>query len=177
MQLVFLYGPPGVGKLTVARELAALTRYRLFHNHLTVDLVGSVFDFGSEPFVELRERIWLDVFREAAQRGVSLIFTYAPEATVRGRFIGDALDAVRAHGGDVFWVELTCAPGELERRIEDPSRAAFGKLRSPALVRELRGRGALDGPRPAAPDLAIDTTDRSPRETAALIRSRLPLPG
>ena len=177
MRLVFLYGPPGVGKLTVARELSALTGFRLFHNHLAIDLVSAVFDFGSEPFVELRERIWLDVFREAARRDVSLIFTYAPEATVRGRFIGDALDAVRAHGGEVLWVELTCAPGELERRIEDPSRAAFGKLRSPALVRELRGRGALDGPTPPTPDLTIDTTNRTPSVTAALIRARLSLPG
>ncbi len=39
---------------------------RLFHNHLTVDLVAALFDFGSEPFVRLRESIWLDAFREAA---------------------------------------------------------------------------------------------------------------
>ncbi len=35
MQLVFLYGPPGVGKLTVGNALSALTGYKLFHNHLT----------------------------------------------------------------------------------------------------------------------------------------------
>ena len=39
MKLVILYGPPGVGKLTVGRELAARTGFKLFHNHLTVDLV------------------------------------------------------------------------------------------------------------------------------------------
>ncbi len=38
MQLVYLYGPPGVGKLTVARELVALTGFKLFHNHLAVNL-------------------------------------------------------------------------------------------------------------------------------------------
>ncbi len=35
--LVYLYGPPAVGKLTVATELQRLTGFRLFHNHLTVD--------------------------------------------------------------------------------------------------------------------------------------------
>ena len=49
MKLIFLHGLPGVGKLTVARQLAALTGFKLFHNHLTVDLVTSVFEFGSEP--------------------------------------------------------------------------------------------------------------------------------
>jgi len=39
MRLVYLYGPPGVGKLTVARELVALTGLKLLHNHLTVNLV------------------------------------------------------------------------------------------------------------------------------------------
>jgi tRNA uridine 5-carbamoylmethylation protein Kti12 len=49
MKLVFLHGAPAVGKLTVARELSALTGFRLFHNHLTVDLATSLFTFGSEP--------------------------------------------------------------------------------------------------------------------------------
>jgi len=39
MELLFIYGPAAVGKLTVARELAKLTGFRLFHNHLTVDAV------------------------------------------------------------------------------------------------------------------------------------------
>ncbi len=43
MRLVFIYGPPGVGKLTVATALATLTGYRLCHNHLTVNLVTALF--------------------------------------------------------------------------------------------------------------------------------------
>ena len=57
MNLIFMYGPPGVGKLTVARELSQLTGYKLFHNHLVVNLVYAVFDFKTKPFVELREKI------------------------------------------------------------------------------------------------------------------------
>ena len=83
MKLIFLHGAPAVGKLTVAEELARLTGFRLFHNHLTVDLVTSLFPFGSEPFIALREQIWLAAFREAAQDDVSLIFTFNPESTVR----------------------------------------------------------------------------------------------
>jgi replication-associated recombination protein RarA len=48
MKLLFLYGPPAVGKLTVAREVSALTGYRLFHNHLTVNLTLAVFDFAQK---------------------------------------------------------------------------------------------------------------------------------
>jgi hypothetical protein len=43
VQFIFIYGQLASGKLTVARELAARTGVALFHNHLVVDAVGSVF--------------------------------------------------------------------------------------------------------------------------------------
>ena len=175
MNLIFLHGPPGVGKLTVARELAAVTGYRLFHNHLTVDLVSSVFDFGTEPFVLLRERIWLSVMREAAERDVSLIFTFAPERTVRESFIAEAIGAVESAGGQVLFVELTCAAEELERRIESPARGDFGKLRSIELYRGLQAAGVFDYPKLPEASLSLDTTDRPPEESARLIAEHLQL--
>src|SRR5262245_41858600 len=117
MKLVFIYGAPGVGKLSVARELTQQTGLRLFHNHLTVDLVSSVFSFGSQPFVRLREQVWLSVFREAAINDVSMIFTFNPEGTVTERFIDNVVETIERAGGKVFFVELTCSEDELERRI------------------------------------------------------------
>jgi len=172
MNLVFLHGPAASGKLTVGRELARLTGYRLFHNHLVVDAVTAVFDFGSESFVRLREETWLSVFREAALREVSLIFTFTPERTVRESFVGDAVAAVEGAGGRVLFVELICPESELERRIEDGSRAEFGKLRSKALLQELRGAGAFDYPK-LPTDLRIDSSEITPAEAAVLILERL----
>ena len=168
MKLVFLHGAPAVGKLTVARELARLTGFRLFHNHLTVDLASSLFVFGSEPFVLLREQIWLSVFLEAARHNVSLIFTFNPERTVRERFIQDTLDFVGSAGGTVIFVELTCSQEELERRIEDPSRSEFGKLRSIEQYQSLKDSGAFHFPKLPA-GLSLDTTLSSPEHTADLI--------
>jgi len=37
--LLVLYGPAASGKYTIAKELAAITGWSLFHNHLTVDLL------------------------------------------------------------------------------------------------------------------------------------------
>jgi chloramphenicol 3-O-phosphotransferase len=175
MNLVFIHGAPAVGKLTVARELADLTRYRLFHNHLTVDLVTSVFEFGSEPFILLRERIWLSVFREAAERNVSLIFTFNPESTVRERFIKDAIDAVESASGRVIFVELTCSSAEVERRIESPSRSSFGKLNSLEQYRELERIGAFNYPRLPDSGLSLDTTAKAPKEVAQLISEHFSL--
>jgi len=172
VQLVFLYGLPGVGKLTVGRELQALTGYRLFHNHLVVDLLESVFEFGSPSFVELREHIWISTFREAARRDVSLIFTFAPERTVRPRFPADTEETVNSEGGRVFFVSLTCAEVELERRLGESSRAPFNKLKSRDRYRELRDSGAFEFPGLRA-DLEIDTGSVSPSQAAERIRARL----
>lgn len=168
MKLVFIHGAPAVGKLTVARELASLTGFRLFHNHLTVDLVSSLFDFGSEPFVLLREQIWLAAFAEAARTDVSLIFTFNPERTVRDRFVRDAIDVVESAGGRVIYVELTCAEAELERRIEDASRKEFGKLASVEQYRSLKDAGAFHFPK-LPNGITLDTTNQLPVETARLI--------
>jgi hypothetical protein len=168
MKLIILHGPPAVGKLAVARELAALTGFRLFHNHLTVDLVTSLFPFGTPAFIQLREQIWLAAFAEAARQDMSLIFTFNPERTVRNRFIDDTIQIVQANSGSVVFVELTCAETELERRMEDDSRKEFGKLASLDQYRSLRDAGAFEFPKLPA-GLTVDTSNNSPTATAKLI--------
>ncbi|HEY6805635.1 MAG TPA: AAA family ATPase [Pyrinomonadaceae bacterium] len=169
MQLIFLHGPAAVGKLTVARELAKLTGLRLFHNHLVVDAVGAVFDFGSDPFKLLREQIWLSVFIEAAKQDVSLIFTFAPERTVGPSFIRETIDVVEAAGGKVLFVELTAPVEEIERRLTDASRIKFGKLQSLELYRELSQSGAFVYPTLPDSGLSIDTSQMTPVEAAKKI--------
>jgi len=169
MQLIFIHGPAACGKLTVATEVAAMTGLRLFHNHLTVDLVASLFEFGSEPFVRLRESIWLEAFREAGEAGRSLIFTFHPEASVRHDFPQRVVSTVTARGGEVVFVELECSEGELERRVESESRAAHGKLRSLERYRALRDAGAFAFPPLPEPEISLDTSVLSANEAARRI--------
>jgi AAA domain-containing protein len=176
MKLIFLYGLPGTGKLTIARELAELTGYRLFHNHLTVDLLLSAFEFGSEPFVELREKIWLSVFDEAATSLPALIFTFNPENSVRQSFMEKTIQAVEAHGGEVLFVEVVCDPAELERRMDTEDRRQHKKLVSLELYRKLKAEGVFDSPKMPLPKLTLNSTQTSPRENASEIVARFSLP-
>ena len=172
MRLVFLYGLPATGKLTVARELAALTGYRLFHNHLAVDLLLSVFEFGSPSFVELREQIWLSIFERAADQD-GLIFTFAPEATVRPDFIQRAQSTISGTGGEVLFIELVCPVAELKQRLVGASRSQHGKLSSVDLFDQLAAQGSFDSPRMPPPRLTIDTSLCTPREAAVRIAQAL----
>lgn len=170
MKLLFLYGPPAVGKLTVAREVAARTGWRLFHNHLTVDLVLSVYDFGTPGFIALREEIWWTVIRRARAYGrPGLIFTFNPENSVPQRFIDELFAEITAAGGEVIAVQLTAHEAEIERRIDSSSRRTMKKLVDLPLYRELRGRGVFSSPVIPSPALTLDTTSTPPTETAARI--------
>jgi hypothetical protein len=177
MRLIFIHGPAACGKLTVARALSRLTSIPVFHNHLVVDAVAALFPFGSAPFVRLREEMWLAAFREAAKADRSLIFTFHPERSVRPEFIGQTIEAVESRGGQVDFVALVCAADELERRIEAPSRAEFGKLASKAFFRELQSAGAFDFPPLPDGGLTLDTGRLASEAAAVKIRDFLGLPG
>ena len=174
MKLLLLYGRPAVGKLSVAREVAALTGGRLFHNHLTVNLALSVFAFGSPGFVEVREQVWMAVFRRALKDRVPLlIFTFNPEDSVPQRFIDTLFAEVAAAGGDVIPVELTASEAVIEARIESASRRREGKLLDLRTYRELWDKGAFETPVIASPRLTLDTGTPAPQESARRIASMM----
>lgn len=173
MKIIFVFGPAAAGKLTVGRELAKLTGLPLFHNHLVVDAVGAVFPFGSEPFIRLRETLWLQTFVEAARSGQSLIFTFAPEPTVDAGFTERVRATLEPFGGTVVFVGLTVSHEEQERRIGNASRAEFGKLTSLDLLRQLRNSfDASLADMPAA-ELTIDTEACGPVAAAERLATYL----
>lgn len=176
MKLIFLYGMPASGKLTVAQELTAITGYKVFHNHLVVDLLLNVFEFGSPEFVRLREEMWLSIFDQASRSNLpGLIFTFNPEITVRPAFISNAIKTVHDAGGEVEFVELTAPVDELKRRMGSLSRLQFKKLSSVELFEELHNEGTFDVDYMPKPKLVVDTGENQPPRAALQIARALNL--
>jgi hypothetical protein len=174
-RLVFIYGQPGSGKLTIARHLAASTGFALFHNHLVVDAVAAVFPFGSAAFIELRERFWIEVLREAMRSKRSVIFTFAPEPSVARDFPQRVKSLVTEHSGVCHFVELTLPSEIQDLRINSKDRSAFGKLTDVALMRELRP--SFESAQRLMPpgEIVIDTGTLSARAAADQIKVGLTL--
>jgi hypothetical protein len=175
--LIYIYGPPASGKLTVATRLSELTGIPLFHNHLTVNAVTPIFAFGSPPFTEAVQAMRRGVFKAAAKAGVSLIYTNnsawsGPNPRARFEEAGEAARAIMArHGGRTVFVRLTASPSALEERLANDSRVAHEKLVDVVRLRELL---AHFDPSPLHPDdLAIDTGRTSPDESARIIAAAL----
>ncbi|MCX2748832.1 hypothetical protein OOZ51_13565 [Arthrobacter sp. MI7-26] len=167
MNLVFLHGAAASGKLTTARQLSSLLDYPVFHNHLVVDMLSSIFPFGSEPFVRLREQMWMSVFSDAADVGRSIIFTFAPDPTVALGFPARVREEIESRGGRVAFVRLLVSETERERRVVDESRREFHKLSDVETLRRLRGNPAK-GEQPPV-DLEIDTDSSSSMMSARTI--------
>lgn len=128
MNLIFIYGPPASGKLTIATELAAATGYKLFHNHLTQDLAGSIYPELNQKRYRLVEKLRLDVFEYAAQNDTDLIYTqYYTGDEDDKKFVNSALDIVGKNGGSLFFVQIQAPIEVLKERVTDESRKKYGK--------------------------------------------------
>ena len=118
MTLVVIYGAPGVGKLTTARALAALTGFRIFHNHLSFDLAKAVFEFPTLPFQRLAETVRLATFEAAARENVpGLVFTFGYASPEDDAFVEKMIQVIERHGGELAFVRLYCDRATHERRV------------------------------------------------------------
>lgn len=169
MQLVFLFGPTASGKLTVARALCERRGFKLFHRHLVEDMASAVFEWGSPNYIRVREYNILQVFREAVDANLSLVFTFVPERTTRESFISHTGVVVERLGGQVCFVELTCPEAVIEARIGNQDRRAWGKITDVARYRKLKADGAFEFRRMPTPLVRIDTSEVEPGEAARRI--------
>lgn len=170
--VVVLHGPAASGKMTIGTELAKLTDFKFFHNHLVIDALLALFPYGSPNFVKHRTAIWLETMHDAVAEGSSLIFTFMGERSKPLDFIQRLQEGVESAGGKVHFVRVACPEAAQEQRMDSASRKQHGKLSSFAFYKQLLEEGKLDYPEPPA-DQTVDSSSLSPAEAAQAIASRL----
>jgi hypothetical protein len=170
VHLVFLHGAPATGKYTVGRELAALTGFEFYHNHLVVDDVLKRHAFGTPGFIAERDRAWREHLDRAFTRlPPGLIFTFNPENSVPQEFIDWLFAAAPARGAALHSVELTASHEEILARLGSEQRRQFGKLTDPLLFERLTAEGVFLAPRIPRTDLRLDSGTTSAPDAARRI--------
>lgn len=75
-KFVLIIGPQAVGKMTVGQELAKLTGYKLFYNHMTIEMLRLIFDYDKKAYQRMNQLIRYEVFKEFAKSNEKgIIFT------------------------------------------------------------------------------------------------------
>lgn len=180
--IVYLVGPPGVGKYTVGRLLAERLSAKLLDNHFWSNPIFDVVEPDGRP---LPAGVWdrtndvlsavLETLARFGPTGRNYVFTHAVSDAA-----GHPLDWIIA--GKILWaaerrrasllaVRLACGEGQLRERISQETRRLRFKTTDAAQAQAL----ASLPPFPITHDwiLDLDTSGLSAAETADRIEAEL----
>ncbi|WP_042220698.1 AAA family ATPase [Oceanobacillus manasiensis] len=125
MKFVLITGPQAVGKMTVGQELAKITDLKLFHNHMTIDLVSHFFDYDTKEGKRLVNLFRQEIFEEVAKSDLyGMIFTYLWAFNLQADwdYVKRVTQLFESKGATVYYVELEAGLGERIQRNKSSNR-------------------------------------------------------
>lgn len=102
----------------MGHELEKLTDLKLFHNHMTIDLVTPFFDYGSKEgrrLVNLFRSEIFEAFAKSDQYGMIFTYVWAFNYQADWDFVEGVCQVFEKEGAEVYFVELEA---DLETRLE-----------------------------------------------------------
>lgn len=128
MNFLLLTGPPAVGKMTVGQTTAKKLDYKLFHNHMSIELAIQFFDFGEPDFGKINEGIRQLIFDTASKskslKGFIFTLMWAFDKQDDWDYVAELKQKFTEQGWAFHIVELYTT---LEKRLErnpTPNRLA-----------------------------------------------------
>ena len=172
-KFVVIMGPQAVGKMTVGQELAKITGLKLFHNHMTLDLVNKFFSVGTKQGWDLLCKLRRDVLEAIANSELEgVIFTFAMDFNNRQwiDYMNGLVALFENNNGIAYFVESE------NRLLHKPSKRNVERsetgLRS--MAQNMR-MNTHDGEQLHDNWLKIRNTDISAQEAAKMIKDRFSL--
>ncbi len=172
MKLIFIYGPPASGKLTVAEKLSQRTGIPLFHNHLSRDLVKDIYKDELGANYALVDRIRFDVLDYCSKHNTDLIFTYVYAGSDDDSNVREFIKIIEENNGEVIFIELSAAREDLINRVNNESRSRFKKLTDPEIMKDITQDISIYSI-PFVESLKVDTSTLSADEAVAVIAENL----
>lgn len=170
MNLIFIYGPPAVGKYTVAQALAERTGYRLMDNHAIVNPIASVFGWDHPERKRLGELFRLELYATAARSKINLITTFGGGGQNYDDFIQGVKAAVEGDGGQVLFVRLYAPESVLYERVSQDSRYIDNKMTTvEELTKKLQATPDVTARAMIDTHLEIDASQYGPTEMVRMI--------
>lgn len=172
MKIVFIYGPPASGKLTVAKELSKMTGFKIFHNHLINDLVDVAYDLEDDEkeFWKLVNKYKKEILDLACKNNRNLILTFCFVKGMDDKYLKELINIIKKHNGKISFVHLVPEHKELFKRIVCESRKNYGKLKHSGKLKKVLKKHDFYTSVEYKPNLIIDNTKLSPKKVALKIK-------
>ncbi|EXK32746.1 hypothetical protein FOMG_11604 [Fusarium oxysporum f. sp. melonis 26406] len=177
---VYINGLPGIGKLTIAKELQQLLPdSKVYHNHLLIDPIDALVERSSTGYHEMRAGLRRYILNEIAMseytKDKTWIFTDAREASAAGEMgAKDYEAAARRRGVSFLSVVLECEIEENIRRAINPTR---GQSVDARLMDETILRPILENEKiyrfGNVNELVLDVTNLSSKEASLRIKEHV----
>jgi len=185
--LLFVVGPPTVGKMSVGKAIAERTGLRLFHNHISIELALRYFDYGTPAFRRINGEIRRRIIEEVAAsdlRGLVFTFVWAFNLPEDQAAVDEYATPFRKRGARVLFVELEATQAErlkrnecISRLAEKPSKSDLEASRRRLLELDTRNLFNSGGKFDERPDyLRVNNTLLTPGEVAERVIEHFDLP-
>ena len=186
MNFILLFGPQAVGKMTVGQELEKITELKLFHNHMTIELVTPFFNYSTEAGKRLVHLFRQEIFEEVSKSNLyGLIFTYvwAFDAQADWDYVDKVCNLFESRGGVVYFVELEADLAERLERNKSPHRLEHKptKRNLERSERDLKSTmeryrlNSIEGEIKRENYIKINNADLSAEEVAKIIKEKFQL--
>lgn len=183
MKLIIIFGPQAVGKMTVGHELEKITDLKLFHNHMTIELVSPFFSYGSTAGKRLVNLFRKEIFEEVAKSDLDgLIFTYvwAFDQQSDCDYINNLCNIFESKGATVYFMELEANVNERIERNKSPHRLSHKPTKRNINKSEKDLRDSMNKFRLNSKNgeimrenyIRIDNTNLSPSDVASMIKEK-----
>jgi len=180
MKLVMIFGDAAVGKMTVGQELMKMTNLRLFHNHMTIEMVIDVFGYYDANVVAKLREVMFESFAESQNEGLIFTYMWAFDQQSDWDYVNHVSEIFKKQGAELYYVELV-APLEI-RLVRN---ATENRLKHKPSKRDLEASNqrvmhastnyrivSRDGEIPFENYIKIDNSYLSPKACAKMIAKR-----
>lgn len=186
MEFILIFGPQAVGKMTVGQELEKITELKLFHNHMTIELVSPFFSYGTKAGKRLVNLFRQEIFEEVSNSDLKgLIFTYvwAFDQKSDWDYVDKVCKIFELKGGVIYFVELEADFEERLQRNKSPHRLEQKPTKRNIEFSEQELRGTMEKYRLNSQDgelkkenyIRINNTNLKPEEVAKIIKEKFEL--
>lgn len=174
MKFVMIFGPSGIGKETIARQLAAQKNWRVFPQHLAFDIASAVIGFGNDGFEKYQMDVYLNAIREFHSNKVTgVVFTFCYVSKASDFFVQGLLSLLDEMQVKGEFFRINCELKEHVARVTSEGRKNTNKIQTEEYLRDYLQRFDFGESIPNVSSYALDTTSMTAEESANAIAAKL----